>query len=386
MENFIAKAKLVHEDKYNYSLIKYVNNHTKVKIICSIHGEFEQRPNAHYLQKQGCPKCGKDKTRETTESIIRRSIEVHGDNYDYSLVKYTDTKTKIKLICKIHGEFEQLPLHHIVAKQGCKKCKNDKQTNTKEYFIEQANKVHQDKYDYSLVIYNGVRNKVNIICQNHGMFEQRPSDHLDGNGCRKCIIDKQRSSKDEFIQKAKELYGNKYDYSLVEYITNKTKVKIMCKKHGVFEQNPNSHLDGHGCQYCSHKTEGKIKEFLIDNKIKFEMQCSIDNKRFEFLIDDDYILEIDGRQHFPSIEKQDKRIERDRNDILQNDIQKMESIIDYYPIVRLFQEHIWDNKYDWKDLLLNKTTDLEPGKLYVRFDEREIYKDHAKHFDTEFFQ
>ncbi len=345
-EEFIKEAKGVHGDIYDYSFVEYQNSKSKIKIICKLHGEFEQEANAH-LQGQKCKKCFNENQKCTKENIIERAIKIHGDKYNYTLVDYVDTKTKIKIICKIHGEFEQLPLHHIVAKQGCKKCTVDTLRSSKEEFIEKANKIHESKYDYTLVNYIDSTTKIKIICKIHGEFEQRPNDHLAGSGCRKCITDKQRSSKEEFIKKAKKLYGDKYDYSLVEYKTNKTKVKIICKIHGIFEQKPNDHLGGHTCLYCSHKTEGRIKTFFIKHKIKFDLQSSIDNKRFDFLIDDNYILEIDGRQHFPHLEKQNTCIKRDRNDILQNDIQKMESIIVYYPIVRLFQEHIWDNKYDW---------------------------------------
>jgi very-short-patch-repair endonuclease len=381
-ENFIKEIKELHGDIYDYSLVEYVKINCKIKILCKIHGEFEQTPGAH-LQGQGCPKCGTDKRRISQENIIERSIDVHGDKYDYSLVKYKDTTTKIKIICKIHGEFEQLPLHHIVAKQGCKKCTVDKLRSSTNEFIEKAKNMH-NKYDYSLVKYIDNITKIKIICSEHGEFEQRPSDHLDGRGCSKCSTDNQRSSREEFIEKSIILYGNKYDYSLVDYITNKIKVKIICKIHGIFEQTPNCHLNNHCCPQCIFKTEGKIKDFLIKNNIKFETQCIVDNKRFDFLIDEDYILEIDGRQHFPHLEKQDSIITTNRNDIFKNDVQKMESIIDYYPIVRLFQEHVWDNKYDWEDLILNKTKNLEPEILYIRSDEKDIYKYHTLNFKSKF--
>lgn len=384
MEEFIENAKKIHGEKYNYSLVEFINKKVKIKIICEIHGIFEQRPYAHYDLKQGCPKCGVDKRRGSLENIIKRSIEVHGDKYDYSLVKYVNTVTKIKIICKIHGEFEQLPLHHISACQGCKKCVIDFRKNDNDYFIEKANDIHQNKYDYSLTKYISIINKVKIICKIHGVFDQGPSDHLNGSGCRKCVTDRQKSSKEEFIQKANKIHGNKYDYSLVEYTTNKIKVKIICKIHGVFEQKPNAHLVGHTCIYCYNKTEGKVKDFLIENNIKFNTQDSIDNKRFDFTINDDYILEIDGRQHFPQMEKQVKYIKIDRNFILQNDIKKMKNIIDYYPIIRLFQEHIWNNVYDWKNFLLNKTKNLKPGVLYIRKEEKDLYKNHTHDFKIKY--
>ena len=121
---FIKKARLKHGDKYNYSKVDYVNSDTKVCIICPEHGEFWQRPNNH-TRGDGCPKCGQiataDSRRSSLSDFIRKARETHGDNYDYSNVKYNNCETKVCIICKEHGEFWQAPSNHING-QGCPKC------------------------------------------------------------------------------------------------------------------------------------------------------------------------------------------------------------------------------------------------------------------------
>ena len=120
----IAKAKLVHGDKYDYSKVDYVKDYIKVCIICPEHGEFWQRPHAH-LQGQGCPKCKSKKQTCTTDEFIAKAKKIHGDKYDYSKVDYSNAHTKVCIICPNHGEFWQTPNNHLRG-HGCPKCKRNK--------------------------------------------------------------------------------------------------------------------------------------------------------------------------------------------------------------------------------------------------------------------
>lgn len=182
-EDFIKKAVEVHGDKYDYSQIQYINNTTKVKIICPSHGEFRQTPISH-LQKNGCIDCGKVKPY-TTESFIERSIQKHGNRYDYSLVEFINIKTDVQIICKEHGIFLQQAHHHMNG-SGCPTCAGVKPYTT-ESFIEKAVKKHNKKYDYSKVNYINSHTEVNIICTTCGYdFWQMPYHHTHGNGCPYC--------------------------------------------------------------------------------------------------------------------------------------------------------------------------------------------------------
>lgn len=194
--DFIERARKVHGDKYDYSKVIYKGMHEKVCIICPIHGEFWQTP-ANHLSGKGCPECGSisrwdTKGRITTETIIERFEEKHGNKYIYTKVKYVDAHTKVCIICPIHGEFWQTPYNHLHG-YGCKKCAMDalisNNLRTKEEFIKIAKSIHGDKYDYSKVVYKGCKIKVCIICPIHGEFWQTPDNHINKNhpqGCPLC--------------------------------------------------------------------------------------------------------------------------------------------------------------------------------------------------------
>jgi len=129
--NFIIKSKNIHGDIYDYSKTNYINNRTKIIIICKIHGEFLQIPSKH-LSKSGCAKCSKIRNAKkctfTKEEFIEKAIKIHGDTYDYSKVEYINWKTNILIICKIHGEFFQQPNNHLQG-STCRKCSYIKRGN-----------------------------------------------------------------------------------------------------------------------------------------------------------------------------------------------------------------------------------------------------------------
>ena len=275
-EEFIEKAKKVHGDKYNYSLVDYNGNKKKVKIICPKHGVFEQKPNSHISSKSGCPKCKSlnlnKKFKITTSQFIEKARQIHGDKYDYSLVDYINSNTNIKIICPEHGVFKQLPSVHLSG-SGCKKCaikvNSNKQRKDKSFFIEKARKIHGGKYDYSLVDYVNTMTKVKIICPKHGVFEQAPNSHLNNHGCKKCGIElkskKRKDNKINFIKKARQIHGDKYDYSLVEYQDTKSKIKIICPKHGEFNQKAGDHINNNaGCPECKKEKLSMGKDLFIE--------------------------------------------------------------------------------------------------------------------------
>lgn len=185
---FVERAKEKHkEENYDYSKVEYINSKTKVCIICSKHGEFWQHPLKH-LSGQDCPKCKGDKiTRKklyTQEKFLILAKEKHNDKYDYSKVKYITARDKVKIICPIHGEFQQTPMKHLQG-QGCPKCMINR-TLMKEEFIKKSQIIHNEKYDYSKIEFKKANTKVNIICPIHGEFWQTPSKHLQGQGCPIC--------------------------------------------------------------------------------------------------------------------------------------------------------------------------------------------------------
>ncbi len=245
--------------------------------------------------------------KKTTEQFIKEAIEIHGNKYDYSKSLYTGSHKKLIIVCKKHGKFFQNPTGHIHNKQGCPKCANVYVPTTEE-FIKKMNILHKNKYNYSKCVYKGSNKKIKIICPIHGEFLQRVAEHRTGCGCKKCVQCHNWNTK-EYIEKAKKIHGNEYDYSKTEYKNARTKIKIICPIHGMFEQRPNSHLNGCGCSVCkiSHG-ESKILQFLIKNKIDYITEKSFlgcKNPKTGGLLKYDFyipsknlLIEFDGAQHF----------------------------------------------------------------------------------------
>lgn len=246
----IRRFKKVHGDKYIYTDVDYVNDRTKVKIICRDHGPFYQQPGMHFRHKQGCPECNKTGgwNRLTLKEVKSRINKVWGNGYfDFNDTEYKDSHTKIKLFCNKHSEKFETHFRSVVYRRiGCPKCNE-----------EQFYKRHRAKYQK------------------------------------------------EFISKCKKIHGDFYDYSKAEYTNSMTPVTIICPNHGEFEQLPVIHKNHQsGCPVCNFsKGERAICNFLDNKNVKYKSQyrVNIDNSYHYF---DVYIpkykiiIEYNGRQHY----------------------------------------------------------------------------------------
>lgn len=142
-------------------------------------------------------------------------------------------------------------------------------TKTNELYIQQANKVHNNLYSYDSLEYTGIYNKIIVTCRKHGDFTVKAADHLNSNtGCKQCTKEKVTKSTDTFTLEAKQVHGDKYDYSSVEYKHSSLKVKIICSSHGVFMQTPHSHLAGNKCPKCSREEQKGVYNSTILNRYK----------------------------------------------------------------------------------------------------------------------
>lgn len=248
-----------------------------------------------------------------TISFINEAIKKHGYKYDYSLVNYINSKYKVSIICPVHGIFEQIPSTHIFGHgAGCKKCANDSYKTTIKNFISQANIIHENKYDYSLLtesIETSRHQYIKIICSRHGIFTQRKDSHLLGYGCKVCTKEKElKKMENKFLENSKVIHNNKFDYSLASYKGRHEKIKIICSKHGIFYQTPHNHLSGKGCTFCKEsKGEKTINKFLTDNNINFIREyrfndCKLKNTLpFDFYLPEYNIcIEFNGKQHYES--------------------------------------------------------------------------------------
>lgn len=256
-EEFILEAKAIHGDKYDYSLVEYIGNRTKVKIFClGCNSIFEQIPSNH-LYGKGCSYCSS--LSMDIHSFIKEANIIHNNYYDYSKVKYINKRTEVSIICPEHGEFIQKPENHL--KYRCKKCYHDSLRVDKKELINVLNIIHNFKYDYSKLVFNTIRDIGIIICPEHGEFNQSVSAHQSGSGCKDCMKVNFSSTTEEFIEKAKKIHGDRYLYNNTIYTKAHNNLIITCKIHGDFEIIATNHINisiKRGCQKCAYtirKTE-----------------------------------------------------------------------------------------------------------------------------------
>ena len=315
---FIAKARQIHGDQYNYDKVNYKNSATKVIVTCPIHGDFLITPNSHIHAKQGCKQCAHERigklSRLNQEEFIRRAAEKHNGKYRYDKVVYRDSHTRVIITCPIHGDFKQLPYQHLNG-HGCKKCATaltkEKGSLSLDEFVSRSQACHTIQYDYSKVELNGLNSEVSIICPTHGEFKQVANTHLRGSDCPKCAYEqnarKRTKPLEKFIEDAIKVHGEKYDYTDTAYVTAKQKVSIRCRKHNIiFKQKPNAHLNGNGCPLCVQSyLERDVLRLLQARGIRFQVEKTFDwlvskgNLYLDYFLPDHGVaIECQGEQHF----------------------------------------------------------------------------------------
>jgi len=245
LREFIKKARAIHGDLYDYSKTEYNGTNNKILIVDPEYGEFWQLAGNH-LSGQGHPNRGVESARKartkTQKEFLYKAQLVHGDLYDYSKTKYTGARNKVTIICRKHGDFQQVTYSHTSGR-GCPKCVG-KNKNTDD-FVKQAREIHGDLYDYSKTKYISTHKKVLIIDREYGEFWQTPGSHLQGIGSpiRKGGV---RITTDEFIKRARTVHGGLYDYSKTKYKGAFNKILIIDPDFGEFWQEASSHLQGAG--------------------------------------------------------------------------------------------------------------------------------------------
>lgn len=261
-DKFYSLAPILHDFKYDYSKVNFINNKTPVTITCKVHGDFEQSPEVH-MRGNGCFKCGRvvsgNKQRDGLETFITKSKEVHGELYDYSKVEYVNRSTKVEILCKEHGSFFQKPNNHITGKNGCPKCLPDKLSEKHrmncDIVRENVTKI-LEKDNRRLIEFN-YRNSNSfcvVQCEKHGEQKQRVRSILAGVGCFKCGVDSAAIARskgiDDYLPTLLEKYGNFYDYSESQFTNSKERFIVNCHIHGQFKTTISNHLKGKGCPKC----------------------------------------------------------------------------------------------------------------------------------------
>lgn len=247
------------------------------------------------------------------KNFIKEAEQKHNSLYDYSKTSVKNSEGKVEIICKKHGSFWQTPYVHLNCKTPCLKCVNESFRVTFLSFEERALKRHKFKYFYPTpTTWKGIRSKIKVICPKHGAFKIQANVHLHcKTGYPKCF--ENYSDVKIFKKRALKTHGNLYDYSQVVYINAHSKVKIVCKTHGLFKQSPTNHLSGNGCLGCFSKRKSShgevtimsILEELKISYIKEHKFAKLVNPktgkqlRFDFYLPDYNIcIEFDGFHHF----------------------------------------------------------------------------------------
>lgn len=366
-EEYIKKCNLIHFNKYDYTCIELKHMKDKIHIICPIHGEFIQRADAH-LGGQGCPLCKLYKTSKTksntVEEFIQKANTIHKNKYNYSKVNYINAKTKVCIVCPRHGDFLQLPSNHIhkTHPRGCPKC-NGGIKFSQEEFINKANIVHNNKYDYSNVKYFDCVTKICILCNKHGEFWQEPRAHLRGQGCPTCGIEasklKNTSTTVNFILKSNKLHENKYDYSKSVYVNNETKTCIICPKHGEFWQTPSNHLRGEGCPKCANclsHSENEICKCLNSLEIEQRNRKILGGKEIDIYIPKSKIgIEFNGLYWHSEENGKDKNYHLNKlNECNKNGIE----------LLQIFEDE-WINHRDICEYLIKSHIGLNTNSIVI---------------------
>lgn len=377
LETFKAKAKKIHGDKYNYGSVNFKNNGTKIKILCNnCEQHFMQSPSRH-ISGQGCPKSSCGGTQKLThDDFVQKGMKKFGGHYEY-IDKYINSQTKIKIKCTVCGNINNIaPNTHLSSETGgCSFCYGGAQSNTSD-FIRKAHKSHKSgHYNYDKFTYISAKTKGIIHCKIHNeYFACAPYNHLagfdkDGNivrkgkGCPICgrEITTAASTKsfETFLHQAREIHGNAYNYDKESYNGVKNKMNIYCQEHGLFRQDPDSHINAaHGCPVCkSSHGEKLVRSALIDAGMNFDSQYALEmckNIRklpFDFAVlttgnELKGLIEFHGQQHYEPIEYyggEDAFFELNRNDQIKADfceLNKIPFLVISYKDIKIIQKII----------------------------------------------
>ena len=397
-EEFIEKAKIIHGDRYDYSRVIYKKAMEKVEIICKEHGVFLQMPSKH-LSGQGCRKCWNENRpkrdasyvhpKRTEEDFISRAVKIHGDVYDYSLVKYKGCCEPINIICKKHGLFKITPSSHLSGR-GCQMCSKEtvieKQTLTQEEAINNMIKTHGYKYDYSLVKYVRGKDKIKIICPIHGVFEQTYFDHANkGNECPYCSNKKVHAlncigyTRPDLLK----YFVNIEDSEKYTEFSSK-KIKVKCPDCGDVRDITISDMSMYGfnCHRCNDNISlpekfcyNLLKELGTDF-IKEKVFDWSNHKRYDFYIQSlNMLIEVHGEQHYTQSFKSlgGKTLEEEMsNDVYKEELAKSNKIEKYIVVdcrnsdftwlkdnfIKALSGHFNLENIDWENVYLNSNKSM----------------------------
>jgi hypothetical protein len=241
--------------------------------------------------------------------FVEKSKNIHGNRYDYSLIRVLSNTKKVEVVCVDHGIFSISPYLHISG-IGCSKCAGNRKLTTGEFIKLSRDKYSKYNFKYDKTIYNGYTKYCTITCLKHGDFIVKPDLHLNGNSHCNLCSDRKNWNFDYFKNESSKIHLNRYKYDEYSFKNSTTITRITCEKHGDFYQSPESHLrQGCGCPKCKiSKGENKIFNILSELKINHIQQktfpdCKhIQELKFDFYLPElNTCIEFNGRQHYEPV-------------------------------------------------------------------------------------
>jgi hypothetical protein len=410
LSEFKNAVEAVQPNKIDLSEVKeYVNAHISVPCICKLCDHRWPAAPMHLMKKKkptGCPKC-KGRNRNS-EDFVKLSSDKFGEDAFKLISEFKNMGTPVTLMCQNKHTFIVSPEVHLRTESlgGCKECQAEacsiRKSYTQQQWIEMANGVHKNYYTYERTIYTGSSNKVIITCPEHGDFEQAPTSHLSGCGCPTCGIiavaqAKRYSEEDkkDIITELTKQYHNQYKYGKIfNDESGKLIIEVICELHDLFPQRLDHHRNGHGCSHCLNKTQCIVTEYLLTLKLNGEDKWLEWNPEWLINPETGYryrfdntlhlqktISELDGLQHFIDGRWNSSNSDKNRS----ADIYKMKKAVENgYSGFRLFQPHILQNTFDWKQWIYDVLDIIKKSSLPIWvFPDNPIYEEHKKMCEKE---
>lgn len=307
---FIKKLKTLNK-LYDTNALEYKGSLNPITVICKKHGNFVTTPAKLFSTKTPCPKCREELKKP---KIIKKEInhfeifknklnEKYPNRFSFKNTIYKNINENILLYDKILNELIEVKPTVILKSKTLYKLECYKTTKLPLLtFINKANKIHNNKYDYSKVDYKHSKKKVCIICPEHGEFWQTPNEHIKGSGCSLCAGNV-KINENEFFEKVKKIHGNRYDYSQTVLLNQVNEITVICPEHGEFKIRPMHHLKGSGCPKCKGSSGEKILLTFFENKNLYphfnKLYKWLDYMQLDFYFPEHKLaIEVQGEQHF----------------------------------------------------------------------------------------
>lgn len=372
IEEYIDKASKKHNNFYDYSKVSFDKREDRITIICPKHGEFTLIARNH-LNGAICPQCKKEELHNKNVDGLKRRFftqceKLYNGFYDYTKSVFENREDNIIVICPKHGEFTinvRCHMEGAICPECRKLIKKKKNKLTTEQFIEKCIKKYNDNFTYENTIFIDYNTPTKVTCKIHGEIEIIPKHFLYDSkyGCKYCNVDLQTLTNEDFIKNAKEIHGDKYDYSKVEYKGNKNKVCIICPKHGEFWMSPNAHLSQkQNCPKCNNHTskwEVEINDYIksINVEIEKNNRKCLDGKEIDILIPSFNIgIECDGILYHSELYNNDKNYH-----INKTNLAKEKNI----KLIHIFEDE-WMYKKDIVKSRLKNIFHKNDYKIYAR--------------------